>query len=112
MKNAIVFSIEKRLLAVELRWVREVITLGHVTPVPNAPPVISGVVNFGGAIIPVVEVSEHLEMMVAVDDLELVRVLGVRTDDHVWVAPRVADVRPQLCEQVVGNDVGVEWMRA
>jgi chemotaxis signal transduction protein len=60
MKNAIVFSIDKRLMAVELRWVREVITIGHVTPVPNAPPVISGVVNFGGGIIPIVEVSRLL----------------------------------------------------
>lgn len=58
MKNAIVFSIDKSLWAIELRWVREVITLGHVTPVPNAPPVVSGVVNFGGGIIPVIEVAQ------------------------------------------------------
>jgi chemotaxis signal transduction protein len=61
MKNAIVFSIDKRLMAIELRWVREVITLGHVTPVPNAPPVIAGVVNFGGAIIPCIELAKMSE---------------------------------------------------
>lgn len=58
MKNAIVVSVDKNLWALELRWVREVITLGHVTPVPNCPPVISGVVNFGGGIIPVIEIAQ------------------------------------------------------
>ncbi len=55
MKNAIVFSISKQRWAIELRWVREVITLGHVTPVPKAPPAFAGVVNFGGAIVAVIE---------------------------------------------------------
>jgi hypothetical protein len=31
-----------------------------VTPVPTAPPLISGVVNFGGGIVPVVEIAAIL----------------------------------------------------
>jgi chemotaxis signal transduction protein len=57
MKNVIVFTLGGQRHAVELRWVREVVTLGWVTPVPNAPPAVAGVVNYHGAIVPVIDVA-------------------------------------------------------
>lgn len=57
MKNVIVFALGPARYAVELRWVREVITLGHVTPVPHAPEAALGVVNYRGAITTVLDVD-------------------------------------------------------
>jgi purine-binding chemotaxis protein CheW len=57
MKNVIVFALGGARYAVELRWVREVITLGHVTPVPTAPSAVGGAVNVGGAVVPVLELA-------------------------------------------------------
>jgi chemotaxis signal transduction protein len=57
MRNVIVFTLGDGHHAVELRWVREILTLGWVTPVPNAAPALAGVVNFHGAIVPVVDVA-------------------------------------------------------
>jgi chemotaxis signal transduction protein len=57
LRNVIVFSIGTIRYAVELRWVREVVTLGFVTDVPTAPPVLGGVCNLHGAILPVLDVS-------------------------------------------------------
>jgi chemotaxis signal transduction protein len=57
MKNVIVFALGPARYAVELRWVREVITLGHVTPVPHAPEGIEGVVNYRGAITSVLDID-------------------------------------------------------
>lgn len=37
----------------ELRWVREIVSLAHLTPVPSAPSVIAGAMNFRGAIVSV-----------------------------------------------------------
>lgn len=56
MKNVIVFALGGSRYAVELRWVREVVTLGFVTPVPTAPPSIGGVANLRGAVTPVIDV--------------------------------------------------------
>ena len=53
MKNVIVIALGGERFAVELRWVREIFTLGHVTPVPSAPAVIAGATNFRGSIVPV-----------------------------------------------------------
>ena len=47
--------------AVELRWVREVVTLGFVTAVPTAPAALGGVCNLHGTILPVLDVAALLD---------------------------------------------------
>ncbi len=54
-KNVIVFTAGENSYAVQLGWIREVFTLGHVTPVPLSPASIAGVVNFRGSIVSVVD---------------------------------------------------------
>jgi chemotaxis signal transduction protein len=53
MKNVLIFALGGNRYAVELRWVREIVSLGHVTPVPTAPPIIEGAMNFRGSIVSV-----------------------------------------------------------
>lgn len=57
MKNVIVFALGQARYAVELRWVREVFTLGPVTPVAHAPESVAGVVNYRGAIMPILDLT-------------------------------------------------------
>jgi purine-binding chemotaxis protein CheW len=60
MKNVIIVAVNKSRYAVELRWIREVFTLGHVTPVPHAPDTIAGVTNFRGSIMTVLDLPTLL----------------------------------------------------
>ena len=60
IRNVIVFALGAARYAVELRWVREVVTLGHVTPVPRGPHAVLGVVNVRGAIVPVLDLEAVL----------------------------------------------------
>lgn len=62
LRNVIVFAIGAARYAVELRWVREVVTLGFVTAVPTAPPALGGVCNLHGTILPVLDVAALLEL--------------------------------------------------
>lgn len=57
LRNVIIFTIGAVRYALELRWVREVVSLGFVTDVPTAPPVLAGVCNLHGAIVPVLDVN-------------------------------------------------------
>ena len=61
LRNVIVFAVGAGRYAVELRWVREVVTLGFVTAVPTAPAALSGVVNLHGTILPVLDISALLD---------------------------------------------------
>ncbi len=57
LRNVIVFTIAGVRYAVELRWVREVVSLGFVTAVPTAPAALAGVCNLHGTILPVLDVG-------------------------------------------------------
>ena len=57
LRNVIVFTIGAVRYALELRWVREVVSLGFVTNVPTAPAALGGVCNLHGAILPVLDVG-------------------------------------------------------
>jgi purine-binding chemotaxis protein CheW len=61
LRNVIVFTIGALRYALELRWVREVVSLGFVTNVPTAPPAIGGVCNLHGTILPVLDVGVLLD---------------------------------------------------
>jgi len=58
--NVIGFAVGTNRYAVELRWVREVVTLGFVTEVPTAPPALGGLCNLHGTILPVLDVAALL----------------------------------------------------
>ena len=62
LRNVIVFAIGAGRYAVELRWVREVVTLGFVTAVPTASPALGGVCNLHGTILPVLDVAALLDL--------------------------------------------------
>jgi chemotaxis signal transduction protein len=61
LRNVIVFTIGAMRYALELRWVREVVSLGFVTSVPTAPAGLGGVCNLHGAILPVLDVGVLLD---------------------------------------------------
>jgi len=60
LRNVIVFTIGAVRYAVELRWIREVVSLGFVTAVPTAPAALGGVCNLHGTILPVLDVAAVL----------------------------------------------------
>ena len=60
LRNVIVFTIGGVRYALELRWIREVVSLGFVTGVPTAPVALSGVCNLHGTILPVLDVAALL----------------------------------------------------
>jgi len=61
LKNVIVFTLGGVRQAAELRWVREVISLGFVTAVPTAPAGIVGAFNLRGHLVPVLDIAALAE---------------------------------------------------
>src|SRR5512143_1662123 len=104
LRNVIVFALGSARYAVELRWVREVVTLGFVTAVPTAPPALGGVCNLHGTILPVLDVSALLDqppgpparqgdgaLVIEADGM----ICGLRVDqvDHVAPLPERTNVQ-------------------
>lgn len=61
LRNVIIFTVGAARYALELRWVREVVSLGFVTHVPTAPAALGGVCNLHGVILPVLDVGMLLD---------------------------------------------------
>lgn len=55
MRNCLVFTIDSRHYALPLSAVRRVVRMVDVTPLPEAPPPVAGVVNWGGEIVAVLD---------------------------------------------------------
>jgi purine-binding chemotaxis protein CheW len=98
MKNVLVLSMGGERSAVELRWVREIFSLAALTPVPTAPPVIAGVVNFKGSIVPVLYGGAARPLRPG-DTLVLLDVEGVRAAlavDRIDAVTTLAEVEGTL----------------
>ena len=58
--RACLFAIAGELLAIDLRYVREVFPIESVTPVPKMPSVLVGVANLRGTVMPLVDMRPAL----------------------------------------------------
>ncbi|MGI9591383.1 MAG: chemotaxis protein CheW [Myxococcota bacterium] len=54
------FEVGERVLAIDVAQMREVVRWQPVTPLPNAPALIEGVVDLRGSVIPVVDLGRAL----------------------------------------------------
>ena len=93
------FDLGELRCAVPLTHVREVQRAVAVTPLPGAPPIIEGVIDVRGEIVPVVDVGTRLGLpprpLRAAQSLVLVwtgeRQVAVRVDGVHWLEPLEAD---------------------
>lgn len=62
-KQLVGFMIGKELIGVDILTVQEIIRETPITPIPNAPDFIEGVINLRGSIIPVIDLRKRLKLM-------------------------------------------------
>lgn len=52
--QVVVFSLDKQLFGIDITVVSEIIKLEKITPIPNAPYYVEGIINIRGNVIPVI----------------------------------------------------------
>jgi len=85
MKELVSFRIGREDFGVDILMVQEIIRLPEVTPIPNAPGFIVGVINLRGRIIPVVDLRQRLKIPgnAPEGDSRKTRILIVEINSHV-----------------------------
>ena len=73
--SLVTFKISNELYGINIMEVREIIRLTDVTPIPNAPDFVDGVITLRGEIIPIVDLGKrfHFDEVVFNEDDELLR---------------------------------------
>jgi len=78
------FFIGKEQFGVDILMVQEIIRTAPVTPVPNSPDFIEGVINLRGSIIPVIDLRKRLNLVKENGVKEAgTRILIVKVDERV-----------------------------
>lgn len=62
ISQCVVFTLDERLYGVRLSAVSRVVHAVEITPLPKAPPIVIGVINLGGRIIPVVNIRRRFRL--------------------------------------------------
>ena len=60
IKEIVVFKLDEQRYALYLSAVERVVHAVEITPLPKAPAIVLGVINFGGKVIPVVNLRKRL----------------------------------------------------
>jgi len=58
----LVFILDGRRYALHLSAIDRVVRMVHITPISSAPAILLGVVNLGGAVIPVMDVRQRFDL--------------------------------------------------
>jgi len=64
------FTIGKELFGVDILMVQEIIRAAPITPVPNSPEFVEGVINLRGNILPVIDLRKRLNLLTSEIDLK------------------------------------------
>lgn len=97
----VVFSLDGRRYGLELDLVSRVIRAVAVTPLPQAPSIILGVIDLGGAVIPVVDIRRRFNLppreIRLSDQLVIAAAGGMTVALLVDDTPGVIDARSEIC---------------
>ena len=58
--NLACYEVQGQLYAIEVEYVREIVRMMEITPLPNAPSLIEGVIDLRGSVIPVMDLVRAL----------------------------------------------------
>lgn len=89
----VTFRLGDLLLGIDIRCIREINRVVDITPVPDAPPQVTGVVNLRGEVVSVVDLRTVLELP-ATEITPRTRLMIVQSDEEAigLLVDRVADV--------------------
>lgn len=121
IKQLVSFRIGEEEFGVDILMVQEIIRLPIITPIPNAPPYIEGMINLRGRIIPVIDLRQRLRIhgKTPTGSSRKTRVLIVEMQTHVTgfivdavtevMKVRVSEIEPT--PQLVVSNIDAEYIK-
>lgn len=69
-EKLVIFELNRQKFALSILGIQEIIRLVQITRIPSAPGYIRGIINFRGQIIPVISLSNYLNLAEKITDQE------------------------------------------
>ncbi len=88
----LIFHLNDRLYGMSVNMVREIIPMVEITPVPNAPAAVKGIINLRGVIVPIVDLRRKLKLAErSADEHTCIVVVDAAPRPFGFMADRVTD---------------------
>lgn len=102
--NIVAFTLGAERYGIEMEWIREVVRFTDLTPVPGAPAFVTGVINYRGEIVAVVDLRElfGIKARGLVDMLNVI-VVGSERAEFGVLASRVLQTLSVRGEELARN---------
>ncbi len=81
--NLACFEVKGQHYAIEVEYVREIVRVMEITPLPNAPVLIEGVIDLRGTVVPVIDLVRVLNMGKGATDMQA-RIVVLEVDGLVF----------------------------
>ena len=110
--QVVVFTVEGKVLGVDILRVQEILRMVEITPFPKMPPFALGAVNVRGRIVPIINLRLKLGLPERPPGARTCIML-VRSGDQVigFLVDEVAEVLDIPAEQLESPETGPPWMR-
>ena len=97
------FTIGKELFGVDILMVQEIIRAAPITPVPNSPDFVEGVINLRGNILPVIDLRKRLNLFTSEIRQKdtWILILDIQGKITGFIVDSVTEVPQQLVDPVV-----------
>lgn len=93
VRQFLTFVLNEEEFAIDLLQVQEIREMSKITPIPNSPPSVRGVMNLRGSMIPVVDLRTRFGMAgIAADSKTVIIVVNVDTLVAGFIVDAVSDV--------------------
>jgi purine-binding chemotaxis protein CheW len=111
--QVVVFSLEGKMLALEILKVQEIIRMVEITPLPNMPSFALGVINLRGTIVPIINIREKLSLPDRSPSIKTCIILCRAADGMFgFLVDDVAEVMNLPREAVDAPESGPDWLRS
>jgi purine-binding chemotaxis protein CheW len=115
--DVLTFALAAERYAIETRYVREVVRLGDLTPVPGTPDFVAGITNHHGQVLCVMDLRSFFKAPhKGLSDLSRLVVLGVERVEFAIVADRADEIRRLSASEMLPapesmSHIGREYLR-
>ena len=101
-EEVVIFDIENEKYAFDIEEVEEIIKLGTITPLPESPDFINGIINLRGEIIPIVSLHKRLGFKEKIFDSSKVFVCRILGQKIGFIVDAITDVT-QIKEENIAS---------
>jgi purine-binding chemotaxis protein CheW len=104
IREMVIFSLNKKEYSFDIEKVEEIIRYTEITPIPESPDYLNGILNLRGEIIPIISLHNRMKIDVKIDEDTKILVCKIHDTKVGFIVDSVTEVSEILSINIQEND--------